>query len=133
MGFARVLMLLLVVCLIGCGPSETTKKVEPPAAQDQIKMALQNVAETGEIDSGLMVVSDKLEEMKATDAAKAEELLKDLADLEKSSGEAAKKKATEMVAATPAEARSQNPQSSATTAAYSPCSQRPDAHLPSDR
>lgn len=97
MAFARAIMLLLVACLVGCGPSETTQKVEQPAAQDQIKTTLQNVADTGEVDSGLMVVRDGLEEMKATDAAKAEELLKDLDELEQSSGEDAKTKAQAML------------------------------------
>ena len=98
MNFARIMTLLVALTLIGCGgPTETTKKVTPPSAQEQIKMALQNVVDSGEIDSGLMTVRDKLAEMKATDAAKAEELLKDLDELEKTSGEAAKTKATEML------------------------------------
>lgn len=97
MKFARIIMLLVALTLVGCGPAERTKKVQPPSAQEEITMCLQHVADTGEIDSGLMVVRDKLAEMKATDAAKAEELLKDLDELEKTSGDAAKKKASEML------------------------------------
>ncbi len=97
MRFARVLMLLVAVCLIGCGPSETTQKVTPPDAQTEVKSALQSVADTGEIDSGLIVVGEQFESMKATDAAKAEELLKDLEELQGLSGDAAKKKATEVL------------------------------------
>ena len=97
MRFACVLTLLFVVCLVGCGPSETTKKVTPPDAQTNIKSALQNVVDTGQIDSGLMLVEEGLVEMKATDAAKAEELQKDLEELQGLSGDAAKTKAKEML------------------------------------
>lgn len=97
MNLVRVLMLLFVVCLVGCGPSETTTRVEETPAQDQIEMGLKAVADTGMIDSGVELVREKLEEMKQTDAAKAEELLKDLDELQKLSGDAAKKKATEMI------------------------------------
>ncbi len=82
MDFARFLLVLLVVCLAGCGSGETTMSVEEAPAEDQIRSALQSVADTGMVDSGLMVVREKLEEMKETDAAKAEALLKDLDQLE---------------------------------------------------
>ncbi len=97
MRFVCVLMLLVAVCLVGCGPAETTQKVGPPDAQAEIKMALQSVADSGEIDSGLMMVGEQLESLKATDAAKAEELQKDLDELQGLSGDAAKKKAAEMI------------------------------------
>lgn len=96
MWFARILFVLSVVAIFGCD-SGSTLPVNDQEAPDQVKQALQSVADTGEIDSGLMVVQEQLEEMKATDAAKAEELLKDLEELMGLSGDAAKTKATEMI------------------------------------
>ena len=40
------------------------------------------MVESGVVDSGLMVVREELEKMQSTDAAKAQELLKDLDELE---------------------------------------------------
>jgi len=96
MWFARVMFLVVFVALIGCSGEKTTP-VQQAAPTDQVKSALQNVADTGTIDSGLVTVRDQLEAMKATDAAKADALLKDLDELEGLSGDAAKKKATEMI------------------------------------
>ena len=98
MWFARLLLVLGMVALVGCGPKETTEQVEEPASQDQVKSALENVVETGEVDSGLMTAREQLEAMQATDAAKAEELLKDLDALESLRDPAQiKAKAKEMV------------------------------------
>lgn len=96
MWFVRILFVLGVVAIVGCGGTSSIP-VKDQAAPDQVKMALQTVADTGEIDSGIMVVQEQLEVMKATDAAKADELLKDLEELQKLSGDAAKTKATEMI------------------------------------
>lgn len=96
MRFARLLLVLVFVALIGC-KTEKSIPVQQAAPTDQVKSALQNVANTGEIDSGIMTVREQLEAMKATDATKAEALLKDLAELEKLSGDPAKKKAEEMI------------------------------------
>jgi len=82
MWFVRFLTLLGVVAILGCGGGETTIPVEEPAADTQVKSALESTAETGEIDSGIMLVRDQLERMKTTDAAKAEGLLKDLDELQ---------------------------------------------------
>ncbi len=97
MWFLRCLLLLSVVAVIGCAESGPTPTQNAMPASDQAKSALQSVADTGQVDSGLVIVRDQLESMKATDSAKAEELLKDLDELEKLSGDAAKKKATEMI------------------------------------
>lgn len=93
---ARILFVLSVVAILGCGGGSSIP-VDDQEAPDQVKQALQTVVDTGEIDSGLVVVQEQLEVMKATDAAKAEELLKDLEELMGLSGDAAKTKAGEML------------------------------------
>lgn len=55
------------------------------------------VANSGQIDSGIIAARNALEKWRTTDAAKAEELLKDLDALERLTGQAAKKKALEMI------------------------------------
>jgi len=99
--FLLVLTLVLApLAILGCDSATTSTPstpVEEPGATSQITSGLQGVAETGEIDSGVMMVREQLEELKQTDAAKAEELLKDLDELESLSGEAAKTKAKEML------------------------------------
>ena len=95
---------MLVSCFIvflttvGCG-REKTQRVKPPAPKDEVRSALEYVVQTGQVDSGLITVREKLESMKATDAAKAESLLKDLDQLEKlgQQPEQAKTKAREML------------------------------------
>ncbi len=83
MRFVSLITLLLMASLLfGCGPSVTTKSVKETTPQDQIKSALQQVANTGQVDSGLMVVREQLEAMKSTDEAKAQALLQDLDQLE---------------------------------------------------
>jgi len=92
MWFTRLIAVLATaVALVGCGPSTTKIPVKPPAPQEQIKGVLQGLAKTGEKTSGLMVVREQLEEMKKTDAAKADALLKDLNDLEAAKDAAAVK------------------------------------------
>ncbi len=97
MWFIRSLLVLGALAVIGCGGGETSTSVEPPG-QEQIKPALETVAETGVIDSGLMTVREEAEAMKETDAAKADELLKDLDELESLSDPAeVKAKAQQMI------------------------------------
>jgi hypothetical protein len=96
MRFLSLLLVLGLVSAYGCGSSAPSTDVTPPG-QEQIKPTLESVVETGTIDSGLMVVREELEKMQATDSAKADELLKDLDELETLSGDAAKTKATEML------------------------------------
>ncbi|GAB6185536.1 hypothetical protein [Thermopirellula anaerolimosa] len=90
---------LLLTALIGCGPSTPSTKVEAPDPNQEVRSALQQVADTGVVDSGLMVVRERLEAMKETDAAKAQTLLQDLSQLESMTGNPnqAKAKAQEML------------------------------------
>ncbi|MHB8902164.1 MAG: hypothetical protein ACYC6Y_25685 [Thermoguttaceae bacterium] len=98
MWLARIMCALVFMTLIGCANNaDKSTPVQQAAPTDQIKSALQNVADTGTVDSGLMTVREQLETLKATDAAKAETLLADLAELEKLSDDAAKKKAQDMI------------------------------------
>lgn len=93
MWFRIVALGALALVLSGCGSGTPSTRVEEPPAQDQIRSALEHVANTGVVDSGLMLVREKLEEMKSSDAAKAEALLKDLAQLEKMGNQPAQAKA----------------------------------------
>ncbi len=99
MSFVRVLALLSVLAIVGCGSGENATPVEPPTADSQIKSSLEYVAESGQVDSGIMLVREQLEELKETDAAKADALLKDLDELETMAGnpDGAKAKASEML------------------------------------
>lgn len=90
-GFVQTLGALLIgVSLVGCGGVESTAVTPPPPPQ--AKALLSDVANSGELGSGASMIRDSLESLKATDAAKAEELLKELDELEKMS-DAAKIKA----------------------------------------
>lgn len=90
---------LLFTVLIGCGQSTPATKVEPPDPNQEIRSALQQVADSGVVDSGLIVVRERLEAMRQTDAAKAQALLQDLSQLEAMTGNPnqAKAKAKEML------------------------------------
>lgn len=76
-------VLALAAILTGCGSSNRAVPVKPPAAQEQVKSILQDLAKTGELTSGITVLRQQLEEIKKTDAAKGDALLKDLNELEK--------------------------------------------------
>jgi hypothetical protein len=94
----KFLSALLLCVAVGCGTSTPSTEITPPPATDAIKMGLQSAAEQGVVDSGLVSVREELEKLKATDAAKAEDLLKDLAQLEKMSGaDKIKSKAKDMI------------------------------------
>ena len=81
MWFVRLFVLLVVATVLGCSGEDTTS-VEVAAPNTQIQSALESAAETGQIDSGIMLVREQLELMQETDAAKADALLKDLDELE---------------------------------------------------
>lgn len=75
---------LTLVLLAGCGPkveSEPVQATPPPAA----KALLTDVANSGELGSGAANIRQSLEELKKTDAAKADPLLQELDELEKMS------------------------------------------------
>jgi hypothetical protein len=101
MDFVRAAIVLLLLVAVGCSGDVAPVKVEPPApppASDAAKAILTSVVETGELGSGTEELKTVLDGMKTTDAAKADGLLKDLADLEKSrTPEEAKSKAQAML------------------------------------
>ena len=98
MRFVRILALLGLVAVLGCGGGENATTVEEAPPDSQIQSALQSVAETGVVDSGIMLVRAQLEVLKETDALKADALLKDLDALEASrSPDQVKAKAKEML------------------------------------
>lgn len=86
-GIVRFVALLIVtsgaLIVSGCGKPNITEEKVTPGAPPQLKQMLTNVAETGELGSGAMTIKEELEKLKATDAAKADGLLKDLEDLQK--------------------------------------------------
>jgi len=93
-----VWMLTLSLLLIGCGRQQS-QRVAPPSPVDDLKTALQQVVQTGEVGSSAMLIKEKIEALKATDAAKADALARDAAELEKLDGkpQQAKAKAQEML------------------------------------
>ena len=99
MTFLRIVVLLSLVALLGCQP-ESVSVDQPDAlpAAENAKAMLEGVAETGELGSGAMELRESLEEIKQTDAAKADPLLADLDALESLADPAAiKAKAKEML------------------------------------
>lgn len=92
--------LFACLCLaVGCGgPSDTEIEVEVVVVP--AKQMLEEVAETGVLGSGEMEIRDALEGMKVSgDAAKADELLKELDELNAISDEnQIKSKAASMAA-----------------------------------
>ena len=80
MRIGMIFSLLLVAFLTGCSnePAPVTQTQGPPP----VKAALEHIANTGEMGSGMMEVENGLNELKKTDAAKADKLLKEFADLQ---------------------------------------------------
>lgn len=83
--------LLLGLSLLGCGGGVSSTSVTPPPPPPA-KAMLDEVATSGQLGSGASMIRDSLESLKASDAAKAEALLKELDELETMS-DAAKIKA----------------------------------------
>lgn len=81
--FGCTVFSILCIWLVGCGgsPSVTTEAVTPPPPP-AAKALLTDVAGSGELGSGAETIRQALEELKATDAAKAEGLLKELGEME---------------------------------------------------
>lgn len=99
MTFVRVLFVLALLAVVGCGSQPAPIAVTPveTSPADTARAVLEGIAESGEVGSGVDELRTALEELKQTDAAKADALLTDLSALEAASGEAAKAKANEML------------------------------------
>jgi hypothetical protein len=105
MQFTRLIAKGLIVAslglasLAGCGgPSDSAVNVTPPASTEQLKAALNDVAQSGQLGSGGMVIEQEIEAIRATDAAKADALKKGYDELKAAaSPDAAKAKAQEMI------------------------------------
>jgi hypothetical protein len=85
MSFLRILTLLSVVVILGCGSDiksvPVTPAAPPPAAQSA-KAILTDLANTGEMGSAMETLRQNLEQIKQTDAAKGDALLTELKALE---------------------------------------------------
>lgn len=82
----RLLLVLgafVLMGMLGCGGHVATESVEVTPGPSPVKLILEDVAKTGTFGSGMMEVQTELEAMKTTDAAKADKLLKQLEDLQK--------------------------------------------------
>jgi outer membrane murein-binding lipoprotein Lpp len=68
-------VILCLALLAGCGSvSDQPKTVTPPAATESIKAVLNDLAQTGQMSSGVMTLETEIEKLRATDAAKADAL-----------------------------------------------------------
>jgi hypothetical protein len=77
MSWIRVITLLGIVAVLGCGSKG--EKVTPPtvSAKDSVKKALEGLVESGRGGSEIGAIMRDLETLKATDAALAGELITD--------------------------------------------------------
>lgn len=71
MWFIRLMLLVALVAVIGCNSGPAPEKVQAPPQIDQIKTALQGMAESGQAGSGVMQLETLVSELKAQDADKA--------------------------------------------------------------
>ena len=98
-GLMALGLMLVVASLAGCGGAgDAPVNVTPPASTEQLKAALNDVAQSGQLGSGGMVIEQEIETIRATDAAKADMLQKGYDELKAAtSPEAAKAKAQELM------------------------------------
>lgn len=83
MNFLRIVLLLSIAAVIGCqGESVSVDQPEALPAAENAKVMLEEIAQTGEVGSGAMLLRESLEELKQSDAATADPLLADLDELE---------------------------------------------------
>lgn len=96
---SQLLAVGLLAALAGCSGTVSDTPVEVEQKEVPAKAMLESVAESGELGSGAMEIRDALEGMKAAGDPKADELLKDLDELEATSNPAQiKQKAAAMAA-----------------------------------
>ena len=85
MSLLRIVTLLSLVALVGCGSDVKSVPVNqaavPPAAQSA-KAVLTDLANTGEKGSALETLRQNLEDIKKTDAAKGDALLNEFKALQ---------------------------------------------------
>lgn len=74
----------ICLALVGCSNQPTPQAVTPPPPP-AAKALLEDVAKSGELGSGAESIRQALEQLKATDSAKAEKLLTELGELETTS------------------------------------------------
>lgn len=74
-------MLILLVTFVGCTREIA---VEPPRveATEAVRSRLEEVAKTGQVGSEVILIEEALKRLQETDAAKANELLQDLEQLQ---------------------------------------------------
>ena len=95
--FPFVCVLLLLAGFIGCGGVQSVSvKPAPPLPA---KGLLEEIATSGELGSVVETIREGLTALAKTDAKKSEELLKDLTDLQKTSGAAKIKEKAKAMAA----------------------------------
>lgn len=85
MNTLRIMTLLSVAALVGCGSDIKSVPVQPaaaPPAAQSAKAILTDFANTGEVGSSVEMLRQNLEQIKQTDAAKGDALLSDLKALE---------------------------------------------------
>jgi len=93
-------LLFLLLAVAGCGESIKSVPISPgapPAAVDSAKAVLNDLANTGEMGSGMETLKQSLEQIKQGDAAKGDALLADFEALSaETDAEKIKAKAKEM-------------------------------------
>ncbi len=100
MSWRRLVVFLALAALVGCTGGPRSVPVEPAehTAAEEIKMGLQDLAETGQFAPGMETIGEHIEKLKATDAEKGEALQKDWGELRGLTDSAAiKAKAKEML------------------------------------
>jgi hypothetical protein len=80
MRYATLLVALALLSpLVGCGTADepSSVNVTPPPATDSLKAALNDVIQSGQLGSGGMTIEQEIENLRASDAAKADALKAD--------------------------------------------------------
>ena len=75
----KLAAILFMTSLVGCGAvtNDAPKTVTPPSSTEQMKAVLNDLAQSGQMSSGVMTLETEIDKLKATDAAKADALKKD--------------------------------------------------------